>query len=198
MYPDRETALLRLKEAGQLNPGPWTAHSLNVARAAEAIAIACGMDAEKAYVCGLLHDIGRREGVYGMRHIIDGYNYAMSKGWDEAARICLTHSFAIQDINTIFGQRDCTAEEESFIDIFLRGTEYDDYDRLIILCDALGDASGLCILEKRLVDVARRYGVQPFTAERWEQYFKYKQYFEGLIGHSVYKLLPGIEQCIFS
>lgn len=198
MYPDRNTALAELEQAGQLNPGPWTAHSLNVARAAQAIASACGMDSEKAFICGLLHDIGRREGIHGMRHIIDGYNYAMSRGWDEAARICLTHSFALQDVNTVFGKRDCTPEEEEFVDRFLRGIEYDDYDRLIILCDALGDAEGTCILEKRLVDVARRYGVHDFTLARWDRYFEYKEYFESKIGQSVYRLLPGIEACVYS
>ena len=198
MYPDRETALRELELGGQLNPGPWTAHCKNVAAAAEAIALVCGMDAEKAYVCGLLHDIGRREGVHGMRHIIDGYSYAMSKGWDEVARICLTHSFSVQDVNTILGKRDCTPEETEFIRRFLRDTEYDDYDRLIILCDALGEAAGFCILEKRLVDVARRYGLHSFTLDRWNSVFATKEYFDDKADQNIYRLLPGIENCIYN
>ena len=40
------------------------------AEAAERIAARCpGMDREKAYVCGLLHDIDRREGVFALRHL---------------------------------------------------------------------------------------------------------------------------------
>lgn len=198
MYPDRATALRELELGGQLNPGPWTAHSLNAAGAAEAIAGACGMDAEKAYVCGLLHDIGRREGIYGMRHIIDGYNFAMSRGWDEVARICLTHSYPVPDARKDISKRDCTDAEFAFVCSYLESTEYDCYDRLMILCDALADAGGFCILEKRFVDVTRRYGVYPYTVERWNKTIEYKQYFEEAAKRSVYELLPGIEHCIYN
>lgn len=101
MYPSKDIAQKELELAGQMNPGPWTKHSLHVAEAAEQIARKCeGMDSEKTYVCGLLHDIGRRTGVAAVRHIIDGYDYAISKGWDEVARICLTHSFP--ELNSVF------------------------------------------------------------------------------------------------
>ena len=71
---DRKNAIDLLEWGVSLNPGPWREHSLGVARAAEYIARECGdMDAEKAYIMGLLHDIGRYEGVTSMRHIIAGY-----------------------------------------------------------------------------------------------------------------------------
>ena len=83
MYPDRITAAAELEKAGELNPGQWTAHSQNVGAAAELIAGQCpGLDSDKAYVCGLMHDIGRRTGVSAVRHIIDGHDYAVSRGWD--------------------------------------------------------------------------------------------------------------------
>ena len=78
MFPNRKTAIAELELAGKMNPGPWTKHSYNVAEAARLIAAASGLDSEKAYVCGLLHDIGRRTGISAVRHIIDGYDYAMS------------------------------------------------------------------------------------------------------------------------
>lgn len=76
MFPNRETAIAELAVAGEMNPGPWTKHAQNVAAAAEIIAEHCGLNPEKAFVCGLLHDIGRRNGVTAVRHIIDGYDYA--------------------------------------------------------------------------------------------------------------------------
>ena len=86
MFPDRKTALQELAKAEELNPGPWGEHSRNVAHAAELIAGRCDkMDSDKAFVCGLLHDIGRRTGVAAVRHIIDGYDYAAARGWDEVA-----------------------------------------------------------------------------------------------------------------
>lgn len=102
MLPSREVALEELQIAGRMNPGPWVQHSLHVAAAAEQIARACSLDADRAYVCGALHDIGRRTGIAAMRHIIDGYDYAMTHGWEEVARICLTHSFPIRDEDMAF------------------------------------------------------------------------------------------------
>ena len=59
MYPDRKAAEALLAEAEPHNLGPWGDHSRIAAHCAEAIARACGLDADKAYVLGLLHDIGR-------------------------------------------------------------------------------------------------------------------------------------------
>lgn len=64
MYPDIPWAERELKIAAAMNHGPWEDHSRNVARAAQRIAARCPeMNSEKAYVCGLLHDIGRRTGM---------------------------------------------------------------------------------------------------------------------------------------
>ncbi len=166
--------------------------------AAGRIAKACGtIDAEQAYVCGLLHDIGRRNGVSALRHTIDGYTYAMEKGWKQVARVCLPHSFSVKDAAADIAKRDVTEEQYQFIMRYLEETEYDDVDRLMILCDALADGQGFCILEKRFVDTALRYGIYPFTLERWKQTCRYKAYFEQMIGASVYTLLPGIDRCIY-
>lgn len=60
MLPSIEKAIEELEIAGELNPGPWTKHSENVGIAARNIAEkVSGMDADKAYIVGLLHDIGR-------------------------------------------------------------------------------------------------------------------------------------------
>ena len=92
---------------------------------------------------------------------------------------------------------DITPEQYEFVDKFIQDIEYDDYDRLIILCDALADANGFCILEKRFVDTTRRYGVYPFTIDRWNNTIAIKEYFEKKIGASIYTLLPGIEKCVY-
>ena len=111
--------------------------------------------------------------------------------------MCLTHSFPIKDIEADIGKRDITKEQYQFIDNYLNNLEYDEYDRLIILCDALADAKGFCILEKRFVDTTRRYGMYPFTVERWNKTYEYKAYFEERLSKSIYTLLPGIEECIY-
>lgn len=198
MFPSKEVAISELEIAGKMNPGLWIEHSYNVANAARIIAEHCdNLDREKAFVCGLLHDIGRRTGIAAVRHIIDGYDYAISQGWDEVARICLTHSFPVKDIEADIGKKDITKEQYNFINNFLNNLEYDEYDKLIILCDALADANGFCILEKRFIDTTRRYGIYPFSIDRWNKTYEYKEYFEKIIGKSIYSLLPDIEKCIY-
>lgn len=110
MLPTREKAVEILIESEQLNPGPWGDHSRVAASCAEKIAEKVGLDSEKAYVLGLLHDIGRRFGVYHFRHVVDGYNYMSKLGYDEVAKICLTHSFSTQDIHAYIGNFDVSDE----------------------------------------------------------------------------------------
>ena len=60
MIPARQEAERLLREAESCNPGPWGNHSRVAAHCAEKIAEACkDMDSEKAYILGLLHDIGK-------------------------------------------------------------------------------------------------------------------------------------------
>lgn len=40
-------------------------------------------------------------------------------------------------------------------------------------------------------------GCTPFTLDRWNIIFAYKEHFEALIGASAYTLLPGIERCLY-
>lgn len=188
-----EQAREELKIAAQKNPGPWEQHSLvtadNARRIAEKIP---GMDAEKAYIMGLLHDIGRRVGVTGMRHLIDGYTYMMDLGEPEIAVICLTHSFASQNIEHFEGKHDCSPEQKAFIKDFVENRVYDDCDKLIQLCDAVSLPEGACIMEKRFVDVALRYGVQDYTTKRWRAYLNLKKNFDSLCGCDIYTLLPNV------
>ena len=127
MIPNKRIALQELEIAGELNTGQWTEHSKNVALAAYHIANNCSqINANTAYVLGLLHDIGKK---------------------------------------------DITPEQYKFIDQFLESIEYD--------------------------TTSRRYGILPFTVERWNKTIEYKEFFERMMNRSVYSVLPDIEKCIF-
>ena len=192
MEPDRKTAEQALKEAYQSNPGVWVDHSRYVAQACENIASRCAdLDSEKAYILGLLHDIGRYPGVTSERHLIDGYRYCMERGWEKAAQICISHAFMIQDIHTSIGKFDVSEEDYLFMEQFVKNAVYDDYDRLVQLCDSLALSTGFCILEKRFVDVTIRYGVHPATIDRWKKILEIKEYFQEKMGCSIYAVLPG-------
>jgi len=196
--PTHEQARAYLVEAAGRNPGPWVQHSQVAAEAARAIASHHpDLDPAAAYVMGLLHDIGRREGRSDMRHVVDGYAFLHGEGLDEVARICLTHSFPVQDARAAAGQWDCSPAERAFVQDYLSGIEYTVYDRLIQLCDALALASGCCLMEKRLVDVVLRYGPNDFTVAKWRAFFDIQCEFERAIGQSIYCVLPGIVQGTF-
>ncbi len=197
--PSVEEAKAFLTEAEKLNPGRWVSHSLHVGKAAQLIAQRCPhLDPEIALVLGTLHDIGRRFGVTSMRHSIDGYNYLMCQGYSLPARICITHSFPYKEVNAVFGHWDVSPEELDFIQNFLSSAEFDDYDRLIQLCDALALPEGFCLLERRMIDVALRHGVNNYTIAKWKATFTIKKHFEECIGGSLYRVLPGVIENTFT
>ncbi len=190
---DIKRAQAELQKAGRSNPGPWTAHSEYVAQACRNIAQKCPhLDPTQAYILGLMHDIGRYVGVTSEKHLIDGYRYCMKYGWEKAAQICITHAFIIKDINTLIGKFDITREEHNFIKQFVEEVTYDDYDLLVQLCDKLALPTGFCIVEKRFVDIALRYGTFPVTVPRWKRIYEIKSHFEEIMGCSVYDVLPGV------
>jgi hypothetical protein len=196
--PSLEQAETLIKEAQELNAGPWVQHSFFVGKAAEAIAAYHPkLDPQTAFVLGYLHDIGRRAGVADMRHTLDGYYFLMEQGFEDAARICITHVFPLKQINSVAGKWDCTKQELDFLDEYLSRTEFDEYDRLIQLCDAIALPSGYCLVEKRLMDVALRHGVNEFSVPRWKAFLEIQKEFEDTIGRSIYKVLHGVVENTF-
>lgn len=190
MIPKREEAERLLAEAEKCNPGPWGNHSRVAAYCAERIARECkGMDADRAYVSGLLHDIGRKFGVSHLRHVYDGYHYMLELGYEEVAKICLTHSFCVQEIHDYIGNFDITEAEVKELETALQKVEYDDYDHLIQLCDSLAGAEGVLDMEDRIADVKRRYGKYP--QEKWERNLELKRLFEEKAGKDIYKIVRG-------
>lgn len=190
--PSKATAEFLLEESVKLNPGPWKLHSQAVATAAEKIAKAVAenggkMNPDKAYVYGLLHDIGRRVGPTYIAHVIDGYEYLSNMGFEEAARICITHSFNLQTVDDYIGKIDINDERLEKIKILLAAREYTDYDRLIQLLDSTCSADGTQNLESRMNDVKSRYGYYP--QGKWDKNFELKTYFEKLMGKEFYQVI---------
>ena len=191
MLPSCEEAKKILKDSEPLNPGPWGNHCWLVALCAEKIAAAVGLDENKAYVCGLLHDIGRRFGVRHLGHVTGGYFYMMSLGFDEVAKICLTHSFPCNSIDDYIGNFDITAEELNLLQEKLKSVEFDDYDRLIQLCDSLAGGESIMTIEERMNDVKNRYGFYPKA--KWNKNLEIKDYFEEKLGKDIYSVIKKIK-----
>lgn len=188
MLPTREEALELLAEAEKCNPGPWGNHSRVAARCAERIARECkDLDPDKAYILGLLHDIGRKFGVRHLGHVSDGYSYMSSLGYDEAAKVCLTHSFNSPTTDVYIGKFDTTDEELRLIQDNLKTVVMDEYDRLIQLCDSIAGSEGVLDIEERMNDVKRRYGSYP--KEKWDNNLELKKHFEEKMGKDIYTVV---------
>lgn len=170
------------------NPGPWREHSYAVAEAAEKIARATPcLNPDFAYTCGLLHDIGRQMGHTYMAHVYDGYHFLKNLGYDQLAKICLTHSFNLHKIEDYIGKIDITDAQYEELKTLLAATQYDDYDRLIQLLDSTCSADGTKNMEARMNDVKERYGYYP--EDKWNKNFELKAYFEQLMGRDFYEVI---------
>ncbi len=186
MLPSRQKAIELIADAEIKNPGPWVKHCYTAADCAEKISKACGLDSEKAYVLGLLHDIGRYNGIYQFKHVLDGYEYMKKLGYDEVARVCLSHSFATHDIDEYIGNIDASQEEFLMLKDVLNNMQYDDYDRLIQLCDCLaGDK--VVDMSQRMDDVEKRYGNYPKVKR--DKNMELKAYFEAKCGKNIYRIV---------
>jgi hypothetical protein len=147
--------------------------------------------------------MGRIAGITQERHSIDGYNFIKKKGFEKLARICITHCFPNKNINANIGIWECTKNELKFIETFLENSEYDDYDRLIQLCDCITMEDKYILIEKRLVDVVLRYNLKNQVSlgipvlQKWQKYLEIKDYFSNLIGESIYNLLPNVIENTF-
>ena len=186
-YPDIENAERILTEAESLNPGLWVAHSRNVAHCAGVIAaFVQNMDSEKAYVLGLLHDIGRRAGIGQLKHVYFGWKYMLELGYPAVAKVCLTHSYNTHRFEDDIAKCDVSAEQAKEIKHALYDYEYDDYDFLIQLCDSIATAEGVVDIVERMTDVKTRYGSYPQS--KWDRNLELLDYFEGKIGRDIYSV----------
>jgi len=184
-YPSAEEAKEILAEAELCNPGPWGDHSRTAAHCAEKIALYSGLCPEKAYVLGLLHDIGRKFGKRHLGHVSDGYSYMMKLDYPDAARICLTHSFNEMKIEGYVGDFDTTEEETELIRTKLLEAVPDDYDLLIQLCDAISGSEGVMDIIDRMSDVKRRYG--DYDQGKWNKNLELKEHFEKRMNRNLYE-----------
>lgn len=192
-FPSREEADLILSEAESLNPGLWVAHSRNVARCAEMIASHCNLNPEKAYVLGLLHDVGRRAGIGQLKHVYFGWKHMNELGYPAVAKVCLTHSYNTHRFEDDMAKLDVDPEQVEEVKAALAGYEYDDYDRLIQLCDSIATAEGVVDVTERMTDVKTRYGSYP--QPKWDKNIELLEYFQRKTGRGIYGLCGREKKC---
>lgn len=169
----------------------WVKHSYAAAKVAQTIAKKAGLDSDLAYAMGLLHDIGKYVGYTPVLaiHIIKGYEKMMSESEPEIARICVTHSFwpkgKVVELDN--EAKSSNVEDTAFIKDFIMKTEYDDYDKLIVLADYMSGAHGITTIERRFCSVLARHNLE-HPRDDLIALFELKSYFDNLTGTDIYEL----------
>ncbi|MBP5511800.1 HD domain-containing protein [Candidatus Saccharibacteria bacterium] len=179
----------------------WQNHSRDVAKVCAAIAEKAGMDVDLAYAKGLLHDVYKAlerdneisvevdgETVPSMTHPFKGYQLLMEKGFPEAARSALTHTFynVYEVLDGGFDSR-LLPEDNAFLKKWLSENEYDDYDKLVQLADNMASWRGVMTIDDRFCDILSRHPVSnPSSALR--KLYELKDYFDGKMHGNVYEL----------
>lgn len=182
-------ALEILKEAEEkVEDKGWIYHSICVGNSAGRIAKALNLDEEKAKTLGYIHDIGKSVGEFS-NHVMNGYNYIKELGYDdEYANICLTHSYLNNDIYCTAGS---IPRDIPFRTQFIKEHKYTIYEKIINLCDLMCTTKNLTI-EKRLIDIFLRRGINENTIYHITQTYKLKKEFDDMLGYNLYDLFPEI------
>ena len=107
-------------------------------------------------------------------------------GWPLLARVCLSHSFALQEIQAYGGAFDLEEGQIREMSDALQAMVYDDYDRLIQLCDNISGASGIMRMEDRIADIQARYHHYPL--KKREITLTLVDYFNRKTGSDIYLL----------
>ncbi|EEM95941.1 Metal dependent phosphohydrolase [Bacillus thuringiensis IBL 200] len=126
--------------------------------------------------------------------------YMNDLGYTGNAIICVTHSFPCKNEHI-----DIAAEwhlvpdhmKSRLVAILNEHSNYDLYNKVITLCDALADADGFTTLERRLISVGLRHGTTSHTSLHWKGFYAIKKELEVLIGKSIYTVLPDVENSIY-
>lgn len=171
----------------------YRSHATLVAFCAEIIASKLpDLDCRQAYILGLLHDYGKfiiiEENGKDF-HGISGYQALLKMGYDDAARICLTHSFPNKD----FEAREYNSypkAEVIKVKKLLKNIEYNDYDRLIQLADLFTTGIGIINIKERMLFIQNKYQISPLAIKKkYRVALKLKAYFDNKCDCDIYKLL---------
>lgn len=167
-------------------------HSRGVGRSCRIIAEHTpDLDSSKAYVLGLLHDCGKRipEFSTGRFHVREGYELMEAMDYTDVARVCLTHSFYSPDFDVALYPSYRTewlvwAKEK------MRGLSFNDYDRLVQLCDLFYEGMQKVCLKKRFEGIMKRYNLDEALLKKLYQHaLDNKTYFDDKCGCDIYNLL---------
>lgn len=169
-------------------------HSQLVADAAELIAAKIpDMDEQKAYIYGILHDYGKYFGDVQNKttfHGLIGYYKLMEMGYEDVAKINLTHTFVNKQF-TIDEYPAYNREHMIKTKQLIDNMEFDDYDKLLQLCDLLPKKfDGYEGIEKRFERLEKVYNIpHEIAKQKIRDAISIKEYFENKANCDIYAML---------
>ena len=177
------------------DPSTWFMyhnHVYGVANVSKLIASRLdGISPERAFVLGLLHDVGRITERHEQRfHGVLGYEYL--KDIDkEAARISMTHMFPLSYIDdyecvekSFFGKK----EDYDFVKQFLQDNPINQTDKIVQISDALANAYGVVTIQERNEEYMKRHKCS-ISEKILNNMCALKTQFDDLLGADLYDLM---------
>ncbi len=182
-----KTDSLNVKQG--LPKGVSAKHYKNVAFIASTIAEKAGLDVKKAYILGLLHDYGEyiEDTTKGTFHGTAGYIEMINKGFDEVAKICLTHSFFDKNFNP----NDYSYESSEILKVkdIIKNMIIDDYDKLIQIADLMSSGANIVKIDERLYKLSIKYNIrEELLLNKIKEANLLKAYFNEKCGCNIYDL----------
>jgi len=148
------------------------------------------IDSEKAYISGLLHDIGKYEGHEdGLLHPVRGYKILEELEFSEIAHVALTHTFyGFFEVDNQCYYDEMTEEDVKFVQKYFGEHEIDDYDRLVQIADNMNNGlSKVMTISDRFCDILYRHEISS-PNKRLKVLYELKEYFDKKIGGNIYEL----------
>ncbi|MDR1391198.1 MAG: HD domain-containing protein [Holosporales bacterium] len=169
-------------------------HSLTVAKAASSVASKISqMDVDKAYIYGLMHDVGKfylsKGEIY--KHPRVGYELLKSLNYD-IAKICISHPFPdfFSYEHLLHYCRNDTLEANLVFDI-LKTLEKDNYVELIQFCDKISGVDSYVSIKDKVEWYTKTCDIGQTELSRCylKQLNSIKSKFDKLISEDVYTYL---------
>ena len=174
------------------NLGPWVTRSKIIGKSAKIIGKEIGLDEDIAFSCGSLFDIGKKEKKKGLENNFRGFHILRNESYFFPAKIAISRSFIIKDINSYLGEINLEVKDINTIKNLLLSYSYNDYDKLIQVLD--NSITDIYVgIEKKQEILKEKYKKIPFEEERLKKLKEYEKYFENKlkkpIGYYVNKFL---------
>lgn len=167
------------------NLGPWVSRAKIIGKSAKMIAKEIGLDEDIAFACGALFDIGKKEEKEGLEKNFRGFHILRSESYFFPAKIAISHSFIIKDINSYLGEINLCEKDKKTIKNLLLSYTYTEYDKLIQILD--NSITDIYVgIEKKQKILKEKYGKIPFEEERIKKLKEYENYFENKLKEPIY------------